>query len=409
MKLRTLAITLATPLAIPLALTPTLTGCGEADEDAERLSALAQPIVGGYVDDQTTGAVGLAMNVLDVFFFGHCSGSLIAPNVVLTAQHCVRLTDGESPSGGVICGETDFGMTAAGAAMRVTVEPVRPEADGPEFYQGTDQVRPAPGTDNLCGYDIALILLEGKGIGATVATPLVPRLESPPVAGDSYGAIGYGNTSPDGGGSGTRMHIDDNTVTCTGLDCPAGSSVTDREWRGTAPTCSGDSGGPAIDAEGRVMGALSRGPTGCTSSIYGDVSAWRDFIIATTLEAAELGDIDPPYWAVTGSSEPPPAAQPGEECIGVCTEGYACARSLGKRICVPTCDEANPTCPSGASCDLHSGGCVEPPPVPATEDEGGCTMAPHPDSPSHARWLWGWVALVILVRRRRPRPRDCRR
>ncbi len=401
MKLSTLAL----PLTTTLALAPALTGCGQADDATELLSAEAQPIVGGTLDEKTTGAVGLAMNVLDIFFFGHCSGSLIAPNVVLTAQHCVRLTDGESPSGGVICGQTDFGMTAAGAAMRVTVEPVRPEADGPEFFKGTDQVRPAPGTDNLCGYDIALIILEGKGVGATVATPLVPRLESPPATDDSYAAIGYGNTSPEGGGSGSRMRVDDNTITCTGLSCPIGSTVTEREWRGTAPTCSGDSGGPAIDAEGRVMGALSRGPSDCTSSVYGDVSAWRDFIITTTLEAADLGDIDPPYWAITGSSEPPPAAEPGEECIGVCTDGHACARSLGKRICVPACDEESPSCPPGASCDLHTGGCVEPPPAPSAEDEGGCTIAAHPDGPSHSHWLWRWVALAALMGHRRRRPR----
>ncbi len=388
-------------LAITLALAPALAACGGADDDPELLSASRQPIVGGQVDEQTTGAVGLALNVLDLFFFGHCSGSLIAPNVVLTAQHCVSLTDGESPSGGVICGETDFGMTAAGAAMRVTVEPVRPEADGPDFYKGTGQVRPAPGTDNLCGYNVALIILEGKGIGATQATPLVPRLDAPPAAGDTYSAIGYGNTSPEGGGSGTRMRIDGNTVTCSGLDCPASSSVTASEWRGDAPTCSGDSGGPAIDAEGRVMGALSRGPSGCTSSVYGDVSAWRDFIIETTLEAADLGDLDPPYWAITGSSVPPPAASPGEECIGLCTEGFVCARSLGKRICVPSCDEENPTCPSGHSCDLHAGGCVQPPPMPATEDEGGCSMSATPGSATNNSLLLSLVGLACLGRRRR--------
>jgi hypothetical protein len=390
-----------TTLAITLLLAPGLTACGEADDDLESWSAETQPIVGGQIDEQTTGAVGLAMNVLDIFFFGHCSGSLIAPNVVLTAQHCVSLTDGESPSGGVICGETDFGFTAAGPAMRVTVEPIRPEVDGPEFYKGTGQVRAAPGTDNLCGYDVALVILEGKGIGATKATPLVPRLDTPPVAGDIYTAIGYGNTDPEGGGSGTRMRIDGNTVTCTGLECPVSSSVTASEWRGDAPTCSGDSGGPAIDAEGRVMGALSRGPSGCTSSVYGDVSAWRDFIIETTLEAADLGEIDPPYWAITGSSEPPPAANPGEACIGLCTEGYACARSLGKRICVPTCDGESFSCPAGQSCDLHTGGCVQPPPLAAEKDDGGCALSPAAGSKPKAGWLISLIALLSLGYRRR--------
>ena len=390
-----------------LAAAALLCACGESPTPVgklarEQIQQDSAAIMGGEVDGDTKGAIGLARNVLDLYFFGHCSGSLIAPNVVLTAQHCVSIIEDENQAGGVVCGQTDFGATASGQALRVTVETVRPQVDGPAFYKGTGPVRAAPGTDNLCGFDVALLILEGKGIGATVATPLVPRIDGPPAIGDSYSAVGYGLTAPEGGSSGTRMRIDGNEVTCLGEDCGAKSSVKSSEWRGTAPTCKGDSGGPAIDSEGRVMGVLSRGPTGCLSSVYGNVSAWKQFLIDTTLEAAELAEIDPPYWAVTGTSVPPEPAQPNEDCIGVCVEGYACARSAGERICVPSCaSESDDSCPKGSSCDLHTGGCVRPIPVATEEvDDDGCSLSNSPGSSDSSRISLLLLGLAWLLGRR---------
>src|SRR5262245_46944477 len=92
-----------------LALAPALAGCGGADAAAlgqpsegqaaqsqaadgqAALSQLQQPIIGGALDESTSGVVGLALD-LGSRVAGHCSGTLIAPNLVLTARHCVALT-----------------------------------------------------------------------------------------------------------------------------------------------------------------------------------------------------------------------------------------------------------------------------------------------------------------------------
>jgi hypothetical protein len=375
--------------------------------------------VGGVVDDTDKAVVGLAASGADLglnFFWGHCTGSLIAPNLVLTARHCVALTQGEGPQGSVVCGQTGFGFQGGGALFRATTETVRPGVDGPEFYKGVEVAAP-PDSDDICGQDIALIILEGAGIPESVTKPIVPRIDSRPDPGEEFAAVGYGLTDPNNNeSSGTRMRLDGNQVTCLGGTCSGafGTSVKETEWLGDAATCPGDSGGPAIDTMGRVTGVLSRGPQGCLGSVYGDVSQWKDLIIATATKAAEMGGYDPPFWVTTGSSTPPPEPEPepepepdplGQSCTGSCPSGYACFSQDGVTgTCVPLCDAANTTCPTGYSCDTGIGACVDDSiakNAADSGDSGGCRLSgPAKPVPWAVGALFGVLALARLRRRR---------
>jgi hypothetical protein len=78
----------------------------------------------------------------------------------------------------------------------------------------------------------------------------------------------------------------------------SGGSIRASEWASVdAPICSGDSGGPALDEQGRVFGVASRGDPNCEIAVYGDVSNWAPFIVDTALSAAQIGDYEAPAWA----------------------------------------------------------------------------------------------------------------
>src|SRR4029078_10580959 len=82
--------------------------------------------------------------------------------------------------------------------------------------------------------------------------------------------------------------------------------IESTEFLGDTGICSGDSGGPAFDAEGKVVGVVSRGAEGCEFPVYSTVTAWKDWLMETPLEAADLGGYEPPYWAKSGVSDAPP-------------------------------------------------------------------------------------------------------
>ena len=74
-------------------------------------------------------------------------------------------------------------------------------------------------------------------------------------------------------------------------------------------TCQGDSGGAALDQQGRLIGTLSRGgrdpnnPNNqCYSSIHTSVASWATWIRQTGQRASQLGGYATPAWVTGGSS-----------------------------------------------------------------------------------------------------------
>src|SRR6185295_14884095 len=246
---------------------------------------------------------------------GLCTATLLAPNLVATARHCVAATSADSVS----CAQ-DPGAFAApysvdslwlnhSSALSGPLESfgLLPVTGGSDEFVSVAAVF-VPDTDDVCGGDLALLLLS-EGLAADEAAPLAPRLDDPVKRGDTYTALGFGDT-PEASGQGTRRSRTGLPVSCTPDNCDAPGAFEATEFQGGDGVCSGDSGGPALDAEGRVVGIASRSEN-CTASVYSAVSAWRDFIRDVAGRAARDGGYPAPAWLVPAPPEPaPPEPEP---------------------------------------------------------------------------------------------------
>ena len=184
----------ATPCAL-IGLAALCSACAPAQDDAfqsgERTAVIAEPIQGGYVDDNDTSVVGIQYMDMGSYEVYTCSGSLLAPNVVLTAQHCVAALNNEV-SGGVSCTQTTFGTKYSASNMTVTTHTEINIGSNLEYH--VDEIVVPPDSSKVCGDDQAILILSSAVSDAT-AKPLVPRVDSTIAHGDVYSAVGYGQTS----------------------------------------------------------------------------------------------------------------------------------------------------------------------------------------------------------------------
>jgi MYXO-CTERM domain-containing protein len=362
------------PLAQGLALAVLIAaanGCGADDGSAvQRIAQSDDAIKGGYEDTADTAVVGVLH--FSQSAFGMCSGTLIAPNLVLTARHCVSdiLNDQD---GGVYCPVTTAGKLYPADTMYVTTRAAF-EQDASAYRASAEVIGLPVDTDIFCGHDQALLVL-AEPIPATEAVPYTPRVDTPIVAGEEYYAVGFGATGDSGAGSGERRRRDGLFIECVAEECPT-QQVKETEWVGDTGICSGDSGGPAIDLQNRVIGVTSRGSQGCDNPVYGYVYGWGQWIKDTAVYAAGIGGYPPPAWA-TGSPTDPVFNNPvGGECTvpADCPSNVCLYQSDELHFCTRPCNESAP-CPDGYTCDLAQGLCTQnaPPPVdePGDATSGG--------------------------------------
>jgi MYXO-CTERM domain-containing protein len=413
-----------------LAVTAATTGCGGTDAPSgEHVTHYGQPIRGGQVDSGDKNVVGISRFVDSYGGAMLCSGSLIAPNLVLTARHCVADVSAPpgAPEGTVECGYSNFGGAFPGSNFTITTN------QSIQAFQNTVKgkkvIVPSESKD-ACGYDIALIVL-ASNVPESEATPLIPRLDIEVEPHEAYRAVGYGATDEVGSGAGTRRLREGLSVTCKAY---CGWQGTATEWQGDTGICQGDSGGPALDTENRVIGVVSRGggSVACDNPLYGSVYSWRELIISAAKEAAVDGGYPLALWA---GGEPPPKEY-GAPCSkenAACPANGICIEDRTFLYCTNPCDLADPsTCPephytctpsgtdanaglctstdivdpsaSGGSGGSGGGGEGQAPSGLATpsSSDGGCAVVSDRDPVKPVPWAVGALALgAVAIRRRR--------
>jgi secreted trypsin-like serine protease len=227
----------------------------------------AKPLIGG----EATGAanytnVGAFGIIRDGAFHEICSGTLIAPNAVLTAGHCTFFFDQVEQGGANILFTLDPSPTAASTVYDATA-----------FYTHPDYVDRLNGNSKCglfgqCTTDVGLVELATTPAGATSATiaPLdyvdTLNLKTQTFNIVGYGVEGFSNANtPLGPDSGTRKV---GTFDAVGQDVTADRFLKLTGQHYNDETCFGDSGGPVF-ANGFVVGVTSFGQSlVCASNGY---------------------------------------------------------------------------------------------------------------------------------------------
>lgn len=237
-----------------------------------------------------------------------CSGTLIAKNVVATAQHCVSdFKDGLftcSPEGELMSssGQGEMGMLLAPSAIEIRLgESVdvneAPAAVGSRIF--------APPATTICRNDIALVVLDRDIDGVE---PFPVRLTSSVEPGDVIRVAGYGldDTMTAVGVRRTRagvsiLQVGDNAFR------PDGEAVAPRTFNTASVLCPGDSGGPAFGESGALVGIFSLvvGST-CAASrarnVFTQTSPFAADIVGPAFDAAGATPIPEPGEGVGGSA-----------------------------------------------------------------------------------------------------------
>lgn len=371
---------------LPLLLLAGTPACGTASErpTAASLGRRQAELSGASVDRAYTGALALVTVTPETIEL--CTAVLITPNLLLTARHCIADTSTDtlqcSSNPAFFQEPYDTGSLwvnrAAALSGPLGSFGLLAVTGGSEEFVPVAEVR-VPETDVVCGGDIAALIL-GAELAADEHSPLTPRLDEPVTSGEAYVAVGFGATL-DGGEQGLRRSRQGLSVSCAGGDCQSSIALDAKEFAGGDGVCSGDSGGPAIASDGRVIGVASRS-NDCTRSVYSALPGWRDFIRAATREAVLLGDYPAPTWLVE-----PPAPIPAPSGSAPSDAGGGGA--------LPS-DEA--PAPVGADLPAPS----EPAVTPAG-DGGGCSLSalPVPQPRAAAPWLWLAACLAACAARKR--------
>jgi MYXO-CTERM domain-containing protein len=312
-----------------LAICLAFAGC----TDALDVQSTAQPIVNGTIDMGDPATVYLDLGG------GGCSGTLVTPKTIVTAKHCLSSSI-----------DVFFGTKASG--------------------EGTWLETVASKRKGHPSGDIAMLTLAED---STVAPFPMIKGDLAEHVGEAIRIAGFGVTSENGGGSGTKRQgmamlqsLDGDIMYATNQ--PSG-------------TCYGDSGGPnfmTIDGQEVLIGVTSFGTAACGSGLDGSVriDTYRDWI-AEYIATNDPASCDADSRCATGCAQPDPDCPCAGDgfCTAACGDIASdpdCAGCAADGMCRADCPSLDTDCCAtdgtcNEACGATDADCV---------DDGG-----NPDNP----------------------------
>lgn len=240
-------------LALIAIATSLAAGCAapSEDENDEGAESSEDAVIGGATTWERP-EVGVVLHR------GMCTGTLVRPNVVLTAMHCGTGTP------------VDADVSASDPGYFFEIRKSETERHRFKVVRAESVAQPVDfdGSQKWRAKDILLLELE-KAVPAEIATP-AKIATMRPIVGSKVALYGYGCTSRVAGADGRR---------------PGGGTKRKKEyswslsialgWSETQNVCPGDSGGPLLDVRRNAVFGTNSGYIGGVSGSdeFGDVPA----------------------------------------------------------------------------------------------------------------------------------------
>jgi hypothetical protein len=268
-----------------------------------------------------------------------CAGALVAPDVVLTARHCVS-----TPVVPTACPSEDAGAAPPlrdPGSLRVLVGDdaivATPRARGKDIL--------VPDAASMCGADIALLVLDVPIDGVQ---PLVVR-STGAAQGDHLRTVGW--RVPVRAGPAPKILRDHLLV--------LGASPTELQLAEST----GVGGGPALsESTAEVLGVFSRSDVDPLRAIYTRADAFVALIESALAESVSLAATTHALKPKKGPADLGANCAWGGDCAaGVCVSvspgstGLASGLESGQQYCSRTCASRD-RCPSGFRCQRSQAG-----------------------------------------------------